>query len=149
MTDLKITAFAPSNLQPLRVEMESALKEIADRYGIAFKLGKMTYEPDGSGFRSTVEASIPALAGAKDRETLLMWCGIHNLDPDKMVKTPKGEEVRLTGYNSRARTKPWVVSVNGVPGFKAGDAWIRSAFKSDTPRPALIEEPAPTRSAGA
>jgi hypothetical protein len=146
MTDaLKITAFAPANLSPLRVEMEAALKAVAERHGIAFTLGKMTYEPGGASFRATVEAKVPELADAANRQELEMWCGIHNLDPDKMVKTNKGEEVRLTGYNARGRSKPWIVSVNGVPGFKAGDAWVRASFKSDTPRPALIEEPAPAR----
>lgn len=138
--------FNPETLRVLRPEMEAALAAIAEKHGIKLQLGKMTYTPDGGSFTAKVEAKVEAIASAAEEKLFREAAALFGYDPDKVATTPQGE-VRLVGYNPKKRSKPWMLTVAGKPGYAADDRYCGFYFKADAPtRPELVETAPPARS---
>jgi hypothetical protein len=136
--------FNKVTLQALRPEVQAALDAIAAKHGIKLQLGNISFTPDGSSFTSKIEGKVEALADEAARKVFLQYAEMYGLDPEKVGQTPQGE-VRLVGFLPKKRTKPWQVTINGKAGYIVDDRYAQHYFKSDKPRPELVETAPPAR----
>ena len=100
-----MTEFTKSQLDTLRKQMQNALKMFGDKADITFDVGNCRY----SGGQATFQVKC-LLKGAKTREQqdLEFYAELLGLDIDKTCKL-RGEDMKLSGYKSRARKNKWVL----------------------------------------
>lgn len=141
--------FNKATLATLRPEVQAALDAIAAKHGITLRLGNIGFSPDGGSFTSKIEGKVEAIANEAEHKRFLEYAGMYGLDPAKVGDTPQGK-VRLVGFNPKARSKPWIIEIEGMDGRRiCDDRYVNHYFKSDAPRPVLVETAPPARSAGA
>ena len=104
-----MTQFTRSQLNELRKQLQSALDGAVDTENIA---GNITIEVGNCSYRGG-EATFKVkclLKGAKTRQQqdLEYYAELHKLDLTAVEKL-MGEDMQLSGYNTRARKKPWIL----------------------------------------
>lgn len=142
---MTIQRFDKPSLQALRPEIQAALAAIAEKHGIKLQLGNISFTADGGSFSGKIEGTVEAIADAAAEKMFREAASIFGFDPDKVATTPQGE-VRLVGYNPKKRTKCWLISINGKPGYVADDRYVSFYFKkeaSDGPILKMDEAPPP------
>ncbi|MDL2342523.1 MAG: hypothetical protein QFB87_05620 [Patescibacteria group bacterium] len=90
-----ITEFDALNLKPLRVEIEAALKQVADKHSIKLSLGSFTYQSDSFTVRLTGGAGASVEETTKEtkwRKDFITMCGYVNLSMGDL-----GKQVTLSG----------------------------------------------------
>ena len=96
--------YTRSQLNELRKQMQNALNMFADKTDVTIEVGNCSYRGGEATFKVKV-----LMEGAKTRqqEDLEYYAELHKLD---LTITEKlmGEDMKLCGYNSRARKKPWI-----------------------------------------
>ena len=104
-----MTTFTRSQLNELRKQLQSALDGAVDTENIAgnitIEVGNCSY----SGGEATFKVKC-LLKGAKTRQQqdLEFYAELHKLDLTAVEKL-MGEDMQLSGYNTRARKKPWIL----------------------------------------
>ena len=104
-----MTTFTRSQLNELRKQLQSALDGAVDTENIAgnitIEVGNCSY----SGGEATFKVKC-LLKGAKTRQQqdLDYYAELHKLDLTAVEKL-MGEDMQLSGYNTRARKKPWIL----------------------------------------
>ena len=104
-----MTTFTRSQLNELRKQLQSALDGAVDTENIAgnitIEVGNCSY----SGGEATFKVKC-LLKGAKTRQQqdLEFYAELHKLDLTTVEKL-MGEDMQLSGYNTRARKKPWIL----------------------------------------
>ena len=104
-----MTQFTRSQLNELRKQLQSALDGAVDTENIAgnitIEVGNCSY----SGGEATFKVKC-LLKGAKTRQQqdLEYYAELHKLDLTAVEKL-MGEDMQLSGYNTRARKKPWIL----------------------------------------
>lgn len=98
----KITCFDKTNLNLIRKDAAMALQVVADKYGIVFDLGKITYSNEE--FNMKLEAKVD---GAKtlDDKMLDLQIASYNLN-----LTSKCGNYKLVGYRQRASKSPYIIA---------------------------------------
>ena len=100
-----MSQFTRKQLDTIRKQMQNALNMFADKTDIQIEVGNCSYRGGEATFKVKV-----LMEGAKTREQedLEYYAELYNLD---MTKTAKlmGEDMKLSGYKSRARKKPFVL----------------------------------------
>jgi len=101
-----MTQFTKQQLNTLRKQMQNSLSMFANKTDdLTIEVGNCSYNGGEATFKVKV-----LLKGAKTRQQqdLEFYAELHKLD---LTKTEKlmGEDMQLTGYNSRARKKPWIL----------------------------------------
>lgn len=109
---MTITAFGPSNLGSLRIEMDAALKAVADKHGIKFTLGKMTYDHTGVEFRCPLTANTSGAEGRAARQAI-SFAESYGVDAKEPSTHPKAGGAVLVEYRPRAGKRPWVYELGG------------------------------------
>lgn len=138
--------FNKATLATLRPEVQAALDAIAAKHGITLKLGNIGFSPDGGSFSSKIEGKVEAIANAAEEARFREYATMYGYDPDKVAATPQGE-AKLVGFNPKARAKPWIIGI-GDKRYVVDERYADFYFKKPaSERPALVEVPAPTRSA--
>lgn len=108
-----INQFNTGNLDAIRHDMESALSEVAMKYGITLKLKGITY--DSTTFTSKVEATIgTGLDAYKNEWVSAIKSGygtLYNLNVDHFGQKLKldNKTYTLVGIRTKARTKPFLI----------------------------------------
>lgn len=124
MTQVKIN---PKMCDKLRAELETAFADIKSRLGVEIKVGKMTYEADGSQATAkitmlgtddsgkTISPEYKALLGAVGS---FPWLAGKIEQPFSDGK----EKLQLTGFNHRARKFPFMATylTGGMKGRGVG-----------------------------
>lgn len=123
-----IDRFDPTSLGVVRAEVEAALSAISEKHGIGLTLGKMRYNPSGSSFTASLEGEVEAIAKAEDLALMKRAAETFNIDLDREATTPDGK-VKITGYRPAARSKRWIVSVNGKDGYVVDQKYVSHYFK--------------------
>lgn len=123
-----ITRFDPTSLRVVRTEIEAALAAISEKHGISLTLGKMIYSPSGSSFGARVEGEVEALASAEDAALMNRAADLFNLDLDREADTIHGK-AKITGYRPKAKTKRWMISLDGKDGYAVDQAFVSRYFK--------------------
>lgn len=105
-----------------RKELEAALKEVAKKTGIDFTVGRITY--DSTGMRCKIEGVQRGAAGTSKTApadpylvALLQnkWLGLPaSFDQTKYYKDTRLGAVKIVGYNSRARSYPFIVQAKST-----------------------------------
>jgi hypothetical protein len=141
--------FNKATLAALRPEVQAALDAIAEKHGITLKLGNIGFSPDGGSFTSKVEGKVEAIANEAEHKRFLEYAAMYGYDPEKVAETPQGK-VRLVGFNPKARSKPWIIAIEGETARRiCDDRYCDFYFKKPaSERPALVETAPPARSAG-
>ena len=104
-----MTQFTRQQLNELRKQLQSALDGAVDTENIAgnitIEVGNCSY----SGGEATFKVKC-LLKGAKTRQQqdLEYYAELHKLDLTAVEKL-MGEDMQLSGYNTRARKKPWIL----------------------------------------
>ena len=102
----KIKTFNGQSVRLLRVEMEEALKQVAERYDLGISLGRITYTE--TNFKVKVEVATKSEDGVVGSQAALAfgqyskWDGIK---PEALGQrfNFKNKDYTITGYNTRAR----------------------------------------------
>ena len=104
-----MTTFTRSQLKELRKQLQSALDGAVDTENIAgnitIDVGNCSY----TGGEATFKVKC-ILKGAKTREQINLeyYAEMHDIDTTAIAQL-QGEDMSITGYNSRARKKPWIL----------------------------------------
>lgn len=128
MTSIYAQGFNKQNLPTLRRAMEAALKNIQPN--VDFHVGNISFMNGECTIK--VSAKIVGVEGIKDKsqEMLSEWAKLFGLDTDKVVRLPSGHSVKLVGYDSKKRKRPFVVEdVNTKKRYVLDDEYTRGAFK--------------------
>jgi hypothetical protein len=92
----------------MRVEITDALKSIAENYGLAFELGRITF--DDNSFKVSVEAALVSEAGepkmAIDFRKHCYKYGLKESDLGSIFKNASLERFEITGAKPRNRKYP-------------------------------------------
>ena len=100
-----MSQFTRQQLNTIRKQMQNALNMFADKTDIQIEVGNCSYRGGEPTFKVKV-----LMEGAKTRQQqdLEYYAELHKLD---LTITEKlmGEDMKLCGYNSRARKKPWIL----------------------------------------
>lgn len=96
--------FTKAKMQVLRQQMQKALED-AGIEDVIFDVGNCTFSSGEASFK----VKLLAQGGlTHEEETLQAYAGMFKLDLDKIV-TIQGKQMKLFGYNSRARKMPYVI----------------------------------------
>ena len=101
-----MTTFTRQQLNTLRKQMQNSLSMFADKTDdLTIEVGNCSY----SGGEATFKVKV-LLKGAKTRKQtdLEFYAELHKLDLTAVEKL-MGEDMQLSGYNTRARKKPWIL----------------------------------------
>ena len=100
-----MSQFTRKQLDTIRKQMQNALNMFADKTDIQIEVGNCSYRGGEATFKVKV-----LMEGAKTREQedLEFYAELHKLDLTKIAKL-MGEDMKLSGYKSRARKKPFVL----------------------------------------
>ena len=100
-----MTQFTRQQLNTLRKQMQNSLSLFADKTDMQIEVGNCSYRGGEATFKVKV-----LMEGAKTREQedLEFYAELHKLDLTKIAKL-MGEDMKLSGYKSRARKKPFVL----------------------------------------
>jgi hypothetical protein len=110
------TSITASNIVQHRKEIETTLKALSAKVGIDFNIGRITYNTDG--LRCKLEGTVRGAAGtpasapadphlvALLKNKYLLPAGT---DITKTFKSESLGQVKIVGYNSRARNYPFIV----------------------------------------
>jgi len=107
-------------------EILKTLQPLFDKYGLKSVPTSGTYSEDSFGFKLEMRVD-----GALDpkQKSLEMYARYHELDTDRVINID-GKEMKLWGYNSRARKAPWIVEDQAGKGrYKLRDAVAIKYFK--------------------
>jgi len=104
-----IKQFDKTNLQALRVEMDSALQAISNKYGITIKAGNASFSGNECTFK--VKLNTKGTDGTvitKEAKDFDRYKGLHGMDHLSVGDTIyiQGSPYILTGFNTRARKAP-------------------------------------------
>jgi len=104
-----IKQFDKTNLQTLRVEMDSALQAISNKYGITIKAGNASFSGNECTFK--VKLNTKGTDGTvitKEAKDFDRYKGLHGMDHLSVGDTIyiQGSPYILTGFNTRARKAP-------------------------------------------
>jgi hypothetical protein len=105
---LKMKSIGRTGAKLMRVEMKEALDKIGEVYGLAFSLGRITF--DDNSIRVTVEAGLTATPGEpKMAIDFRTHCFKHNLNPSdlgRVFTNTKLERFTIAGLKPRNRKYP-------------------------------------------
>ena len=124
-----MTEFTRSQLNELRKGMQSALDSITNGThlsDITFDVGNCSY----TGGEATFKVKC-LLKGAKTREQIDLeyYADMHDIDTTAIAQL-QGEDMKIIGYKSRARKKPWILQrLRDGAEFVAGDNLVKQFFK--------------------
>lgn len=113
MKNQTINQFNSANLKAIREDIDSALAEVEQKYGITLKLKGISY--DSTTFTSKVEATIgTGLDAYKNEWSSAINTGygtLYNLSLDDFGQklSLDGKEYTLVGIRTKARTKPFLI----------------------------------------
>ena len=108
----KMKAFTKDNLPMLRIDIDRALKEIGEKWGVSMKMGNIRFTDQS--FSGKIEAALAdATQGGDPREAkwaadYKRYAALYEMPPN-MVGKPvvfNGSEFTLLGYNTRGKTYP-------------------------------------------
>tara|TARA_B100000900_G_scaffold366927_1_gene343113 strand:+ start:496 stop:852 length:357 start_codon:yes stop_codon:yes gene_type:complete len=109
--------------------MQSALDSITNGThlsDITFDVGNCSY----TGGEATFKVKC-LLKGAKTREQIDLeyYADMHDIDTTAIAQL-QGEDMKIIGYKSRARKKPWILQrLRDGAEFVAGDNLVKQFFK--------------------
>ena len=102
-----------SNIAQIRADVEAALKTIYAKHGVDVSVGRITYNTDSFRCRiegnvrgATAAAPVNPKAAALKKASFLLPVGF---DETKTYRSTSLGRVQVTGYNSRARSYPFIV----------------------------------------
>jgi len=125
-----------ANVSKFHTELNEVLANLGSKYGIKLSSGHLTYFEDG-GCRVKVEGIAidkkTGVAPNKHAKTLGLGCSHEGLDLD-VVKAArineKGATYMVVGYNTRAKTMPWILQDVSEPNApadrKAPTMWLKT-----------------------
>lgn len=124
---VQIDKFDKASCALVRAKVQAALDAVGAELGITLKMGNIGFAADGSSFSTRVEGTVVALAAAAAARTFAMYAETYGLDASKVAKTRQGE-IRLVGFDSKKRAKPWLLTVDGKPNYRADTEYVRQHF---------------------
>lgn len=135
-----------AGLTKLRQEVDQVLSQIGEKHGLKFKLGRITYIPDGT----ECWTKLTVLANSDDaaKQRFANKATLFDLPADAYGKEIKkaGLVLKLVGINERARKYPGIgLEKNTGKRFNIPLAVLHEQFgrASDSRRGSLTEVPPP------
>ncbi len=110
---MNIVEFSHSNVKQLRIDMQTALEEVANKHGISIRVGNMSFSPNNVNIK--VEASVKNSDGEtvdKFKEALVKFGKVYlnaDFNIDHTYNTKQLGDVKFVGLNSRATKNPIIV----------------------------------------
>jgi hypothetical protein len=106
---MKTTSFDKTNLNSLRSDIDAALAEVAQKYGISIKAGNATYTGETATFKLNLGvidgdgvAADPMIAAFKNNAK---YCGLEASDLGRSFVL-NGRSYTIHGLNLKARNRP-------------------------------------------
>jgi hypothetical protein len=123
------------DLNSLRREMENALEGITEKFGIAFSIGGISYQADGSEAHTKLTMLAVSEKGevvTPEMKELAMMARILPWLDEEAIKEPfnhAGEFFVLTGYKSRSRKYPFLAKSQATGKiYKFPESVIKGAY---------------------
>jgi len=130
----------PNEMDQFRIDLEEAVKEIAENYDIIINFKTMRYEPDGSSFTCSTEFKNKSVDGKDimqvEFEKHCRKFGFEPKDYNAQIKL-QGELYYLVGFKPRARTKPCIIKLvedSSDNQWVIGADLFKSAYKRQNPK---------------
>ena len=122
----KITELNQDTMQLTRIRIQDALKTIGEEFGIDFKLGKITYDPNVNSFSAKLSGALLETANGKTVDTV-------NATRLESLGLPMGTKLRINGkmyeVSGFAPNKPkFCILLKGLQGQKGGGCPIATAL---------------------
>lgn len=133
----KITNLADRDtLRMLREDIQNAINEVAAKHGLTADLGNIRYDREGTSFTSKVTVETGGQADVADRkadkaaENFKRYAVLEGLEPSDFGKefTYAGRNLKIVGYNTRAKKYPISLEDQNGRGFKVSGRQIASAL---------------------
>ena len=122
-----------SNIAQHRKEIETTLKALSAKTGIDFNIGRITYNADS--LRCKLEGTVRGAAGTSKTTvadphlvSLLKnasWALPAGFDQTKSYSSQQLGTVKIVGYNSRARSYPFIVQAKNGKKYKVASFGAR------------------------
>jgi hypothetical protein len=122
---MKINQFDHQNLRTMRAEMEEALKNAGEPYGVTFTMGKITFS--GASFKVSIDAVCDPTGVGKDIDALNFerYATSYGLNPSDLGKTIQinFQPYTISGLNPKAHKN--VIQIKN----RAGKTYVTSVEK--------------------
>ena len=108
---MKITTIDKPTCLMLRSEMNQALRDVCNRYGISIEVGRCTFGASNASFKVEVAVNDGGQVLNRNWTTLKAHQKILGLSDDDLVKVfvLDGKKFQLAGYNTRKWAKPFIL----------------------------------------
>jgi len=119
---MKIKSFDKANLKLVRSALNSALERVEEELGIELSIGNITYDRNGTGFRTKLEGAViseDGLAMTQDARNFLTYAPLDGIPKEALNQSfvHDGKPYRLVGYRPRSKKYPYLCE-NGGDTFK-------------------------------
>ena len=114
----QITAFDKSNLKEIRADINAALQAVMDKHGILLSFGNITYDPDGSNFRTRLQGNVKPKPLKK----------IEDIDFSKVKVTVIGNDPDLHAFAGTTPAAPTALNVTKLGNDTVDEALANAPF---------------------
>jgi hypothetical protein len=99
-------------------EIEAELRDLLERHGLSGKVGSVKYDSNGRYAYFSLEVSVVDEGGeavTPERTAFLRHAPLHGIDTSWLGREFQinGQTVRLTGYNTKAKSYPFICTIVG------------------------------------
>lgn len=121
-------------LKMLREEFQAAIDAVAAKHGLTGDLGNIRYNREGTQFttKMTIETAGNAQVKADDKAEMFQFYargeGLEASDFGKLFDYAGHKDLRIVGYNTRAKKYPISLENADGRGFKVSGSQIKSAL---------------------
>jgi hypothetical protein len=124
-----IQQFNRQNIQAIRPDLQLALDKIAEKYGIAIKVGNASYYPETATYK--IELSTKSSDGTivtKERNDFTLFALRFGLKPEWLDRTftYSGDTYKIVGLKTKARTAPVLAANSSGKVYKFNAEFVRS-----------------------
>lgn len=133
-----IKKFDKANLKTVRADIDAALAAVAKKHGIKLSIGGITYDPDGTNFRTTLSAVTEAAAGGADvagnvkwQSAFIKYAALFGMKKEDLGKKVKIGRETYTIVGARPKANMPIVLQKATGGFIAyGEDAVKAALSA-------------------
>lgn len=117
---MKFESFDRTNLKIFRQEIEMALKEITEKYGIQFEVGSIKFSSNEFSTKLTANLGEKKSKADTYEQNWLKYAKWYGMNPEDLGKTfsARGKTFKIVGLDPKQRKNNIMLESNGK-GFKA------------------------------
>jgi len=132
---MTIEAFDKQNLKKVRAVINSALERAEEELGIELSIGNITYEADGSNFRTKLQGAVLTEGGdamTQEARDFEFHAPMQGLSKDLLFTTfiHNGEQYKIVGWKPRSTKYP-IACTSGDKSYKFPISLVQRLTKKE------------------